>query len=330
MGGHFYSTDDRSTRAAAKGYNTKSTQEIFSRNLHESMNPKDVSLRESRDSEQHPYSFPAILGLDFTGSMGQTPHELIKEGLPHLISSIIERGVEDISLCFIGIGDHVSDRAPLQIGQFESGDEQLDMWLERSWLEGNGGGNGGESYLLALVFAAFVCQTDHWDKRGQKGVLVTVGDEPPLTVLPKSSAIDIFGDQASDWFEGHEITAAQLMDIVRERWEVFHLHVNHGGRYDNRISEKWHELLGAEHVHVAESPRAVAKAVANIVYTVAQSQDSTTRSSSVPAPAMDAPAGMDAAVPESEPTTGEGEKASSTPTGSEAEQEKASAQVETI
>jgi len=68
------------------------------------------------------------------------------------MSSIIDRGYPDIALCFTPIGDHIYDVAPLQISQFESGDEELDMWLERSWLE-RGGGANMEQMSVRLITA---------------------------------------------------------------------------------------------------------------------------------------------------------------------------------
>jgi hypothetical protein len=265
MGGHFYSQDDRAARATTKGYATKAREEIFSACMHASMNPKDVKLRESRDSKEHPEAFPIILGMDETGSMGEVPHYLIKEGLPKLVSQLIENGCPDASLCFIALGDHISDNSPLQIGQFESGDEQLDMHLERTYLEGNGGGNGGESYLLALVFAAFVAQTDQWDKRKLPGVLITLGDEPPHLSIDKNSAVTIFGAQARGWWEGESITAEQLLKLIEGRWVVHHIHVRHGSlNYDN-VDHRWKQLLG-EAVHVVHVQKGtVADSIAKCV-----------------------------------------------------------------
>ena len=212
------------------------------------MDPKDVSLRECRDNEKHPKTFNMILGLDETGSMGNTPHMLIKDGLPKLMSGLVAAGIVDASLCFVAIGDHRSDRAPFQIGQFESGDEQLDQWLERTYLEGNGGNNGGESYLLAMAFAAFMTASDNWDKRGQRGLLMTIGDEHPHMSLPKTAAVSIFGDQAMGWWESDAISAEELLRLCSERYRVCHIHVDHG--HDG--PEKWEALLGAENVEVCQ------------------------------------------------------------------------------
>lgn len=267
MGGGFYDEHSRGTRAATKGYHTKSREEIFSSQMHESMNPRDVKLREARDSADHPESFPVLLNLDVTSSMGSVPHNLIKDGLPTLMTALHARGCIDAALCFTAITDHISNRTPLQIGQFESADEELDMWLERSYLEGGGGGNGGESYLLAMVFAAFVVQTDHWDKRGKPGILLTVGDEPPHLTLPTSAAVEIFGEQAREWWEGDSITAVQLHDLIKDRWVCIHINVEHsggGGEYgvsDNR----WNNLLSAERVHTVHSTHVVSKMVDEII-----------------------------------------------------------------
>lgn len=147
MGYTSYSTDSRSARAATRGYATKSANDIFEQNkerkIHESMDPKKAKLRESMDSEIHPLSVPIILGLDVTGSMLDVPVYLIREGLPKMMSNIIERGIKDPQVLFLAIGDAETDYFPLQVGQFESGDEELDLWLTRTYLEGHGGGNGG-------------------------------------------------------------------------------------------------------------------------------------------------------------------------------------------
>jgi len=127
MGGGSYSVGARTTRAKASGYHTDSVHTVFKqRNINVAMSPDGVNLRESRDSEEHPNSLAIVLALDVTGSMGSIPHNLVKNGLPTMMGSLIQRGVEDTQLLFLAIGDHEYDRAPLQIGQFESSDELMD------------------------------------------------------------------------------------------------------------------------------------------------------------------------------------------------------------
>jgi hypothetical protein len=248
MGGGFYSLDTRSVRAASLGYFTKSADDIFTQNkerkIHESMEPSKALLRESRDSENHPNSLPIIVALDVTGSMRTIPHALVKDGLPNMVGNIIQRGIADPAILFLGIGDHTCDQAPLQVGQFESGDEELDLWLTRTWLESRGGGNEGESYLLAWYFAAKHTITDAWEKRGQKGFLFTIGDEPCLKNLPKTAVEELMGKLPQASF-----TAKELLEAAQEKYEVFHLHIMQGNAGESSLGF-WKKLLGQRCIEV--------------------------------------------------------------------------------
>lgn len=241
MGGPRYSYASRSVRATTEGYDTKPAHEIFkSRNMNLEMSPHGVNLRESRDADDERKAVPIVLAVDVTGSMGSIPHFLVKQGLPDMMDKIIKNGIPDPQVLFVGIGDHECDRAPLQIGQFESSDELLDHWLTKLWLEGGGGGNTGESYMLAWFFAGRYTSTDHFEKRGKKGILFTIGDEPVLKHLPARDQKAIMGDgQYSD------MTSAALLEKVKEKYEVFHLHMLQGcNGNDQRVKDGWKQLLG--------------------------------------------------------------------------------------
>lgn len=240
MGHTSYSVENRSIRASADGYFSKTVDQIFEQNqvqrIHESMDPIDIIIREARDSAAHPNTVPIILGLDLTGSMRDIPHHLIKDGLPKMVSGIIQRGIPDPALLFIGVGDHECDRAPLQVGQFESGDAELDLWLTRTYIESGGGGNAGESYLLAWYFAAYHTQTDAMEKRGQKGFLFTIGDEPTLHELPMNALRGLMRQAVGQG----RYTADQLLKAAQERYNVYHINVHHGHRQGDY---GWTELL---------------------------------------------------------------------------------------
>ena len=242
MGYSSYSSESRSIRASTAGYFTKSMDETFvqqkERKAHKDMMSQGIKLREARDSEAHPASFPVIFFLDVTGSMGMIPDHMVKEGLPTMMSTIIQRGTPDVALLFGGVGDHEVDRYPLQVAQFESGDAELDMWLTRTYIEKGGGSNMGESYPLAWYFAANHVGTDAWDKRKQKGVLVTCGDEPFLPNYPASAIRTIMGDTAVA--QGN-YTAKQLYDEASKKFHIYHIHINHRGT-NGEIG--WKELLG--------------------------------------------------------------------------------------
>lgn len=263
MGHGTYSYDTRSLRAASKGYHTKSVDQIFTqqieRRVHESMSPKGVEFRECRDSEDHPNALPIILAMDVTGSMGHIPHDLVKDGLPTLMDDLIQNGLNDASVLFMSIGDHECDSYPLQVGQFESSDETLDMWLTRSYLEGGGGGNAGESYLLAWYFAAFHTRADHFEKRNKRGFIFSFGDEPCLKVLPLSAKKEIMGEAAN----GDSPSAAKdLLEAAKKNYHVFHLAVKQG--YNGGAIDSWKKLLGQNVIpidHYQDIPKTVAKII---------------------------------------------------------------------
>jgi len=262
MGDPIYSSTRRMAKASTLGYHTKSKDEIFVQNkkarIHESMMPSKAILRESRDSDNHPNSFPIIFGLDLTGSMGEIPHYLVKNGLPHIMEGIIDAGVPDPQILFLGIGDHETDNYPLQVGQFESGDEELDMWLTRTYIEGGGGANDGESYSLAWYFASEHTEIDSFEKRGQKGLIFTIGDEPCLLNLPSNAINEIMGVGAQAGFSDVE-----LLEKAREKYDVYHLHMMEGwaGR---RSLPYWEKLLGQNCIKVDDQTQA-AKAIVEIV-----------------------------------------------------------------
>lgn len=242
MGNSRYLKSERSARAFSAGYYSKPVDEIFTQNkakvIHESMSPANVKLRESRDSELHPYTIPIQFYLDMTGSMGSVPHLMIKDGLPTLMSTLIQNGVPDAALLFGGIGDHEVDKYPLQIGQFESGDAELDMWLTRTYIEGGGGGNSGESYHLAWYFAANHVVTDAFQKRGKKGFVFTIGDEPCLKTLPVSAVKGIMAESAVGQ---STYTREELLEQAQRQNHVYHIHLNHGSRI---VDNAWKQMLG--------------------------------------------------------------------------------------
>jgi len=251
MGYTNYSISSREIRAEAAGYATKSRDEIFiqqkERRIHDSMDPKNAKLRESRDSQAHPLSVPIVIALDVTGSMRTIPHQLVKDGLPKLMSAIMQKGIKDPQILFVAVGDCECDSYPLQVGQFESGDEELDLWLTRTYLEGGGGGNAGESYNLAYAFSGMRTEHDAWDKRKQKGFLFTIGDEPCLPHLTSIELRETMDEPTQKTFSTDE-----LLTLASKKYNVYHLHVMEGSAGAQSIGY-WKELLRENCIEVAHS-----------------------------------------------------------------------------
>ncbi len=248
MGGGTYCYADASYRSTT--YATASSfdssylnREIFTkRSLDEKMNIKG-KIRESRDSDEHPTSFPIIIGLDVTGSMGSIPKYLITKGFPELMKKIMDEGVDHAQVCFMGIGDHECDTAPIQVGQFETSDLLQEEWLKSIYLEGGGGGNAGESYSLAWYAAARHTSTDSFEKHGKKGVLITIGDEPVLENLPKRDLQELFGEGQAD------IDVHDILNEARKTWDVYHINVTDYSGSRKTVQDQWSQLLGENFVN---------------------------------------------------------------------------------
>lgn len=274
MGFGIYSFSDRIVRSETMGYKSKSIKDIFAeKNINPQMNPNGVKIRESRDSDEHPESLAIIIALDETGSMGTIPHHLVKDGLPDIMKKIMDGGLKDPQVMFMGIGDHKVDSAPLQIGQFESNDELMDKWLTGVFLEGRGGGNGGESYLMAWYIAAKHTSIDCFEKRGQKGYLFTIGDEPTFNNIPIKYVNDLMGIKneldpfnEEDWGDSPtEYDAKELLEEAQKMYNVYHIHIHQTkqGRIQSNI-EGWWQLLG-RNVIVAETKEDVPFIISDII-----------------------------------------------------------------
>lgn len=197
----------------------------------------NVGVRECRDSEEHPETTPIIIAFDVTGSMGMIPHKMITSLLPKLMNRLKEIGVTDPELLFIAFGDHYCDFDPIQITQFESDTEKICSSLQSLYLEGGGGGNGGESALLAWIVAGYHTEIDSWYKRGKKGFLFTISDEANHSEIDSKSLVKFMGYEKGC----SSISAVQALEKAKEQYNVYHIHVNDGF---HRFESSWNDLLG--------------------------------------------------------------------------------------
>lgn len=216
----------------------KTGQVAFS--IHESVDPLKMKnhIRESRDSADHPESLPIATFLDVTGSMSNSPKQVMAE-FPKLMATIIkDAGVADPHLLFGAIGDADSDQAPFQVSQFEA-DNRTEEQISNLYLEGNGGGNGKESYDLPLFFLARMTQTDAWEKREQKGFAFIVQDEPPPSILRKEHVKEFLGITVEA-----DIPFADLVKEACAKWNIFILRLQTTGYgADKHITKRWKEYF---------------------------------------------------------------------------------------
>ncbi|MGE0710730.1 MAG: vWA domain-containing protein [Planctomycetota bacterium] len=255
MGFGNYSHDAHVAMTSARA--SKAPQEVFTqRACHELMRPHGVKLREARDSEDHPNSVGVIFALDVSGSMGDIPKKLATQTLPAFMSAMLDAGVPDPQVMFMGIGHAVSDRAPLQVGQFESTERLMDQWLTWMFLEGGGAG-GNESYELAMYFAARHTAMDCVQKRGRRGYLFITGDEPPNPMVSAEHVRRLIGDELAK-----DIPIREVIEETQRSFELFYLIPD--PTRGQAVGRDWRDLLG-DRVIVMEGPDDTSYVAAGLV-----------------------------------------------------------------
>lgn len=250
------------SRYAASSVHGRSRDELFrARGMKDAYDPARIAFRESRDSAENPESTPIIIGVDVTGSMGMLAEELVVRGLNETFTDLIDRKpVTDPHVMALAIGDAYCDRAPLQATQFEA-DLRIIEQLRELWLEGGGGGNRGESYSLAHAFAGLKTVTDAQDKRGKRGFLFTVGDEPCLDGVERDQLQSVLGVEARRGINGRE-----AVRLASAGYEVFHIIVD--GSYARRnmreVRESWERIL-PERVIYLRDPSKLAQTIVGTI-----------------------------------------------------------------
>ena len=209
------------------------------RSIDSKLAPSANMCRECCDSEEHPNTKPVIIALDVTGSMGRAT-QTVAAKLSEIMKELYQK-IPDVEFMFMGIGDLECDRSPVQLTQFES-DVRIAEQLEKVYFESGGGGNGYESYTAAWYMASRHTKLDCWE-RGQKGLIITLGDEPLNPTLHKEDIKRHIGDNVAE-----DIHTKTLYDEVNEKYGVYHFSVDDSDtcyfNYKRRISDTWDRLLG--------------------------------------------------------------------------------------
>lgn len=265
MGNGRWSSNVWDTYKAANVAGKSAAQVFTSSSMKDAYDPRSIQVRESRDSAANPLSTPIILASDVTGSMGMVAHELMDKGLNTLATEIYARKpVTDPHVMVMAVGDAKSDRAPLQATQFEA-DIRLADQVRQLWIEGKGGGNGGESYSGAHVFAASRTVTDSWEKRRKKGYLFTIGDEPVHDGMTDAELSRVFGQPF-----GRSLNAAECVAMASQTYEVFHVILRNEGYARSNLDSvlrTWQPLL-PQRVILLDDYRKLAETVVSTIQVV--------------------------------------------------------------
>lgn len=244
MGGGSWTPKDWNNYASSTIRGKSASQIYSSTNVKKDFDPNGVTIRESRDSQDHPNSTAIIVGLDVTGSM----HDILSgvaNKLNVLVTETLNRKpVTDPQIMFNAIGDAVCDSVPFQVTQFES-DIRIAEQLTQLYFEQGGGGNGFESYPLAWYFAARHTDIDCFNKRGKKGFLFTMGDDCYPKKITRDQVKRIFGDDISE-----DIDTEALLAEVNRKYEVFHLVLDRHS--DTSRIDAWRKLMGERVIKVSD------------------------------------------------------------------------------
>lgn len=263
MGWGSWTTASYNTAVRSMGFSSTTAmasanvQEVYRENrLNPLLNPKNV-VRECLDTEEHPETIPVILALDVTGSMGSAA-TMCASKLDEIMKELYDK-VKDVEFLMMGIGDLACDDAPVQASQFESDIRILDQ-TTKVYFEGGGGGNSYESYTAAWYFGLHNTKLDCW-KRGKKGIIITMGDEPLNPYLPGRRLSEVLGTSTQD------VDTEVLYKEVCEKYDVYHIAITNNSsysRYKDEIKNSWGKLLN-QHLIIATSnelPKIIGEIVA--------------------------------------------------------------------
>ena len=221
MGGPHYNDDVSPQRSASiderfnyqgNAHNDSSRQQV-----HDELNIKGKD-RECCDSDLQPRATPIVVAMDVTRSRGNDA-KVVFEKLPMFMGQVYMKGyVSDPNVSFAAIGDATcGDKAPIQVGQFES-DERLDTVLSNMWLEEGGGGTGQESYELMAYYYARHSQLD-CNRRGQKGFLFFIGDEGFYPKVDKNQIREFIGDNLPV-----DVDSSIIFSELQQKYQVFFIY----------------------------------------------------------------------------------------------------------
>lgn len=223
---------------SAADISTSSTQTFYKqKKIANELNPKGV-IRECRDSEEHPNTIPIILALDVTGSMGKAARTCAAK-LDDIMTDLY-KDIVDVEFLMMGIGDLYYDKVPIQASQFESDIRILDQ-TSKIYFEGGGGPNGWESYTSAWYFGLYNTDLDIW-KRGRKGIIITLGDEPLNPYLDYRNLNNSLGCAVQS-----DIETGPLYKDASEKFDIYHINIldSDSGRGTIKdVKASWKKVLG--------------------------------------------------------------------------------------
>lgn len=197
---------------------------------------------------------PVIVLCDVTGSFGSWPATIFSK-LPYLDLEGQQYMGKDMEISFAAVGDHYSDKYPLQVRPFAQG-IQLKEQLDKLLVEGGGGSNAHEDYLLAALYYLHNAEMPNAAMNPRKPLLIFIADEPIEAFTDPKPALQY----AKVTLQGR-VSAEEVFRALREKYEVYLIYKRHSD-FSRR---QWAGLLGEDHVADLQDPERVVDVIFGIM-----------------------------------------------------------------
>lgn len=257
MGGGSYDRDVGSTSSSSdydySDYTDTAKKALKNTSADKKVLPLDRSLTCKSKS-------PIVVAIDGTGSMGNDAY-IIYDKMPMFYGQILMQGyLEDPSISFAVVGDAYSDMSPIQVCDFEQG-TKLDEWLEKLWIEHNGGGQSRESYDLMAYYYANHCKL----KNPDLPFFFFIGDEG---YYPKTEG-EFIANHIGDKTNG--VDAKTSFKKLNEMFNLFLIHKKYGAD-DDKIVDQWANVVNRERILVLEDSKAIVDVMLGAIALVSESR----------------------------------------------------------
>ncbi|MFC1639013.1 hypothetical protein ACFL26_01950 [Patescibacteria group bacterium] len=247
-GGSYYDRDVSVTRRTTSSF---SEQVMSRRSLDPAVDPKNRKLVTEARS-------PIVFPFDDTGSMGTLP-KVIVDKMPMICGQVAEMQILDdpvISVATFG-DDGNREPASIQVGDFTQL-RNADSWFQRLWLVGNGGGNGIESYELAMYYYAYMCDIPN----AETPIFILTGDEGFYAKLPRNRLDRLFGRK----FKRNKATTARQVfaDLDRKfKGNVFIVRKRYSD--ESRVMRQWTNLMGRSRIALLGEDKAIGDVALGVI-----------------------------------------------------------------
>lgn len=212
---------------------------------------------------------PICVLLDVTGSNIDFARACYDKA-PMFFGQIEQQGylpAGEFAIAFNAVGDAFTDYAPLQIAEFEYAKE-IDPWIKKIYLEGNGGGQQKETYELGAYFFNEMLEMPN----AEMPFMFILADEAPYPKLHRDIVVKILGDCK---FPEPTIDSKIIFEKLDKKFHnnVFVLLNKYSGcSFDDGITSGWESVLPKERIIKLEQEKSFVDIMLGIIAMVSNAR----------------------------------------------------------